>query len=183
VTRRQVRIQAPPSRQLARPSHGITVIINQRTAQVSGDGIDTVVNVGTIWGSAYRDYFQLDGSADYLAGLGGDDEFDLAGFVIEVDGEEGNDHFIQRPSAFFEGDGVYGGPGNDSLTGSAGADNLNLNMDPGNDTVIGYEGDDTLSVSDGVSGNDTIEAEGGTDRCTADVGDLLTGCEAKSPPN
>jgi Ca2+-binding RTX toxin-like protein len=72
-------------------------------------------------------------------------------------------------------DRIRGHGGNDALFGGGGADRVN--GDDGNDLVAGGGGDDTLNAADGVTGNDAIYGGGGTDTCTADVNDLLVGCE------
>jgi hypothetical protein len=62
-------------------------------------------------------------------------------------------------------DGVQGGTGNDSLTGSGGVDFLAGG--PGNDIVRGLAGDDSLK---GEDGNDTMEGGDGDEYFTPDPG-------------
>jgi uncharacterized repeat protein (TIGR01451 family) len=89
------------------------------------------------------------------------------------------------------GDTAYGGEGNDTIIGGAGADRLN--GETGDDTlVVGGGGDDQLF---GGFGNDTLDGRdqapgdstaGGThttgDRCSVDVGDVVTECETVVQP-
>jgi Ca2+-binding RTX toxin-like protein len=48
---------------------------------------------------------------------------------------------------------------------------------PGTDVLIGWGGDDSLRSKDGVSGNDQVFGNGGTDTCAIDGGDPTKGCE------
>jgi Ca2+-binding RTX toxin-like protein len=67
-------------------------------------------------------------------------------------------------------DSLDGGTGNDTITGDPSGSN------PGHDRLIGGNGADTLQAVDGVSGNDVLNGNGGTDTCTADAGDTIGKC-------
>jgi Ca2+-binding RTX toxin-like protein len=60
---------------------------------------------------------------------------------------------------------VYGGRGDDTLSGSS-ADNIFIGNE-GNDTITGFEGDDTIYAGDG---NDTLSGGPGDDLLSGDLG-------------
>ncbi|MDQ3660887.1 MAG: hypothetical protein M3454_07515 [Actinomycetota bacterium] len=94
---------------------------------------------------------------------------------------------------------LFGGPGNDTVTATAGDDFLSggpgndrmanryfwdwdgwsdeESLDHGDDVYVGGAGDDLIDTFDGVSGNDTANAGEGTDRCAEDDGDTIWSCE------
>jgi Ca2+-binding RTX toxin-like protein len=79
---------------------------------------------------------------------------------------------------------VYGGQGNDTLTGGSRADTID--GEGGNDTITGGgsadflyggPGNDTINARDGKA--DTIDCGPGSDRVIADKSDSVTNCELK----
>ena len=106
--------------------------------EIIGDYDDYIVNTGTILGS--------------IRAGGGDDAIDNAGQVVgAVYGEGGND-VINGGGAY-----IYGGEGNDLLTGSAA-----IYGGGGDDHIIGYQS--YRQVLDGGDGNDIIETPDGQHR-------------------
>ena len=104
--------------------------------------------------------------------------------AIQVNGEGGNDRLTLNTPGH-----ASGGEGNDTLTGSGGADELTggngndalaggagpdkVNGDNGNDTLDGGSEDDVLR---GGNGNDSVLGGGETDRLEGDAGaDTLDG--------
>ncbi|WP_374089091.1 cadherin-like domain-containing protein [Methylomicrobium lacus] len=120
-----------------------------------------------LYGYAGNDALEGGDDADYLLGGSGDDVLiggtvgtnaDTAGNTLS--GEQGNDTLIGGASV--DGwDYLYGGDGNDHLSGLAGNDFLYGEF--GNDTLEGGAGDDYLAdyagvnALDGGDGNDTFE--------------------------
>jgi len=79
---------------------------------------------------------------------------------------------------------LLGGRGDDRLRGGGGADVLDDSLrvaqgvfpDTGADLLSGGPGDDRLLGRDEVSGNDALRGGVGDDACSADPGDLISGC-------
>jgi len=171
-------------------SGGVTVSLAlQGTPQDTvADGIDTLVGIEALTGSAFDD--SLTGSAgnDTLMGAGGSDT---------LNGGAGNDYVYDIMSTPTAGtyDGLFGGEGDDTvsvfrlgtrgmtqarLEGGGGHDSLYAHSDQFLDhvTLDGGEGDDRIGVYgiaastiSGGAGNDvvTIDARGGTH--TVSLGD------------
>jgi hypothetical protein len=109
------------------------------------------------------------GGNDVISAAGGagtGDDFDIAEFTNNIDGEDGNDT-LTGSDVF--GDNIQGGEGNDSLTGLGLNDNLDDDgvLDPGTtcatdetDTLNGGNGDDVLSAG---TGRDTLLGGQGVD--------------------
>ncbi|MCW5752002.1 MAG: hypothetical protein KIT81_12720, partial [Alphaproteobacteria bacterium] len=119
----------------------------------------------------------LDGGAgrDTLLGGAGHDTIVTIGPGTRIDGGAGDDHVTIN--GFLAGDGadtVLGGAGNDTIfSGTSG--NGRLLGGAGNDSISSfYElGANTL---DGAAGNDTLDADGASDRLLGGAGDdLLSG--------
>lgn len=87
--------------------------------------------------------------------------------LIRVNGGDGNDviTFVDSPGAPLPAGELFGGDGNDTLTGGSGADVIS--GQDGNDILFGHAGNDTLIGGDG---NDVVEGDQG-----ADVGILGAG--------
>lgn len=150
-----------------------------------GSGIDQLIGIEQVVGSAFNDTLSGDGAANFLSGFNGDDSISgRAGndtlFLGEGNdtgtGGDGDDYFdggigndfmdggtgndTQIAGAGF--DTAVGGAGNDLLDGGADADSLS--GADGNDTLRGGSGDDLLAGGRGADvfifgagfGNDTI---------------------------
>lgn len=117
--------------------------------------------------------------------LGGDDEVVLRGLTMgaTVDGGDGND-CIDACAVAGQGVVLYGGAGNDRLTGSAGNDRIDggtgddeLNGGSGNDVLVGGQGKDCVNggdgndLLDGGGDNDQLRGGKGNDLLVADSGD------------
>ncbi|HEY2406725.1 MAG TPA: calcium-binding protein [Polyangiaceae bacterium] len=99
---------------------------------------------------------------DTLTGGAGTDTVDYQGrsaaLTITIDGAVNDGESGEKDNVKTDVEIVLGGSGNDSITGSANADELHGG--PGNDTIFGAAGDDLLI---GDSGNDTLNGEAGND--------------------
>ena len=162
-----------------------------------GEGLDRLVRVEGLVGSRFADRLAGGEGNDLLLGLGGADELlGLAGDDVLLGGA-GNDRLDGGSgwdAASYElatgavvvdlagtatGEGsdtlasmedVIGGPGADTLRGTAGS-NVLLGMG-GNDRLYGLNGNDHL---DGGAGTDTLDGGSGSDFCLA--GESHTACE------
>ena len=117
--------------------------------------------------------------------LGGDDQVVLRSLTMgaTVDGGDGND-CIDASAVTQVGVVLYGGAGDDRLTGGAGNDRMDggsgddeLNGGCGNDLLVGGQGKDCLNggdgndLLDGGSDNDALRGGKGNDLLVADAGD------------
>jgi RTX calcium-binding nonapeptide repeat (4 copies) len=135
---------------------------NLSTHRASGEGLDTLVHLEDLEGSPYD---------DVLVG-------DVRG--NDIDGGNGSDALLGSDGA----DRLLGGRGDDTLRGGAGADVLDDSLrvaqgvfpDTGVDLLAGGPGDDRLRGRDEVRANDTLHGGAGDDACSADRGDLISGC-------
>ena len=150
----------------------VLVNLNLTTAQVTGQGTDTLANIDNVISGSGNDRLTGDGAANSLNAGGGNDLL-IGGLGDDVlDGGSGIDTAdytgvtavtVSLGSGIAQATG-YGndtlanienlltGSGNDSLTGST-ADN-SLNAGAGNDTLIGGSGNDIL---DGGVGTDLAD--------------------------
>ncbi|MCW5736630.1 MAG: FG-GAP repeat protein, partial [Enhydrobacter sp.] len=119
-----------------------------------GAGIDTLIGVENLTGSAFADSLSGDNAAnvlsgadgnDALLGRNGDDRLDGGNGADSLDGGSGDDT-------------AYGGGGKDSLRGREGNDVLDGGG--GDDELLGAEGNDII---DGGSGSDTLAGGEGDD--------------------
>lgn len=124
---------------------------------LGGDGNDT------LYGGPNADVINGGHGQDYMSGQAGRDSVTYSGrtenIFADLDGAPNDD------GALFEGDTIaadvevlFGGDGNDTLTGNGG-DNQ-LGGYGGHDTLRGLGGDDYLA---GHGGNDTLDGGGGAD--------------------
>ena len=120
-----------------------------------GSGVDTLVSIENLSGSAHNDQLAGDAVANHLWGLAGDD-------------------------LLFGGDGadtLWGGDGSDLMFGDAGDDHLDGAA--GNDVAYGGIGDDQLHGGDGSdvlvgdAGIDTLDGGSGADAVYGGAGDDL----------
>jgi Ca2+-binding RTX toxin-like protein len=189
---------------------------------VTGDGTDTLIDVGAIQGSPFDDSFEIDGWVDEVAGGGGNDHItygpdgagglevngdgDLCSRCLGLTGTDGNDTIVFSPGSYGVDVALYGGGGNDTVSGVAfpshgefggpGDDSLSDTQlaygEDGNDTLVGTTGYDTLyggpgdDIIRGRTGNDSLFGEAGNDTLnskdgvagndTADGGVGIDGC-------
>lgn len=131
-------------------------------AMSGGPGVDLVDYVGYL--------VPVKVTIDNVANDGADGEGDnVKADVEEVKGGHGNDELIDLAGA---GNGIYGGPGDDTLDGGAGSD-ATLAGGAGNDTIMGGTDNDMLF---GGPGHDTLEGESGRDLVAGEQDvDLLVG--------
>ena len=173
--------------------------ISHFEAVYGGAGNDTVRGTrqdDMLYGFDGDDILSGRAGNDTIAGGGGNDIL-VAGYGNDVvNGQAGLDYFDARAittavvvdlgagtatgadigsDTLFNIEAVYGGSGNDTITGSA-ADNMlyglggddMLSGDVGNDTLVGGQGNDTLN---GGAGNDTESGGNGNDIFIASLGD------------
>jgi hypothetical protein len=135
----------------------------------------------------------LDGGpgADVLNGGAGTDAATYGGRTAPVtvtldnkanDGEAGEGDNVKS-----DVEAVYGGQGNDTLTGSSKDDTIdgqggndNITGGKGADFLFGGAGNDTINSRDGKT--DTVDCGPGTDRIIGDKSDKATNCELKGAP-
>ena len=115
-------------------------------AAADGTGRVRLTNDCRIFGTPRPDRLTGTDHADILLGLGGDDR-------------------ILANGAAYVGDDLYGGPGNDVLTGDGRAEVLDGG--PGRDTLGGLAGPDFLR---GGTGSDVLRGHGGRDQIRAEDG-------------
>jgi Ca2+-binding RTX toxin-like protein len=155
----------------------VTVYLSLAGAQnTGGDGLDTLVSIENLTGSAFSDLLIGDDNANVLTGGSGADTFFAGAGADTVVGGLGADGAILGDGADTAdlGDGAdyaYGGVGNDTISGGQGSDIL-----------LGENGDDVLdggSEQDylyGLADNDTLNGGAGVDVLIGDIGaDTLNG--------
>ncbi|WP_323130607.1 calcium-binding protein [Sinorhizobium medicae] len=143
------------------------------TVFVNGVAEDTLSNVenvyggsgnDTITGDAQNNLFRGGGGNDVLDGGAGNDTADYTdktqSVVVSLTGATPATVFVNgiAEDTISNFENVYGGSGNDILTGD-GRDNI-LRGEGGNDILNGGGGDDSLSGGDG---NDTVDGGNGVD--------------------
>jgi Ca2+-binding RTX toxin-like protein len=136
----------------ARATGGVTVSLAITGPQDTGDGVDTIVNVESLYGSLYADVLSGDEGRNRLYGYDGDDTLSGQGGDDVLAAQGGNDL-------------LRGGQGDDYLLGGyvsdplkTGAGDNQLFGEVGNDTLVGGDGRDLL---DGGAGNDSLYDYGG----------------------
>lgn len=139
---------------------GATVDLRLSTAQNTGYGTDTFVNVENLSGGAGANTFTGNDFANHFLGQGGDDRLVGNGGADTLDGGTGNDH-------------LDGGAGGDVLSGGDGNDTLVIST--GNDAITGGTGSDTLLVT-GATGA-TIDLRITTGQYTGYGTDTISGVE------
>jgi Ca2+-binding RTX toxin-like protein len=117
---------------------------------------------------------QADGN-DVLSGGNGTDradyQFDTHDLNLSIDGVANDGEAGETDNILTDVEDIWGGLGNDQITGSAGV-NVLLGRD-GNDVIYGRGGDDSIR---GGYGNDQLLGEDGNDSIFGDDGDdVLTG--------
>jgi Ca2+-binding RTX toxin-like protein len=164
---------------------------------VTGDGTDTLIDVGAIQGSRFDDSISINGWVDEVAGGGGNDNITYGadgagGLEVYGDGNlcrrcvgsaglDGGDTILFSPGSYGVDVSVYAGGGNDTVSGTAypshgefggsGDDSLSDTQlaygEDGNDTLIGTTGYDDLY---GGFGADTIRGRIGNDSLFGEEG-------------
>jgi Ca2+-binding RTX toxin-like protein len=106
---------------------------------------DTLINIHTVFASAYDDTMAAGGGADELRGGGGNDVITGAGGADDmIGGGDGKDT-------------IHSGGGLDIIDGDGGADQIYLDV-PGRKFADGGKGNDTFYFSSGTG----LEAKGGS---------------------
>ncbi|HET7928007.1 MAG TPA: calcium-binding protein, partial [Actinomycetota bacterium] len=135
---------------------------NLRTRRASGEGLDSFVRIEDLEGSPYDDVLVGDANGNHIDGGNGSDA---------LLGSDGPDRLL-------------GGRGDDRLRGGTGWDVLDDSLrvaqgvfpDTGADLLSGGPGNDRLRGRDEVRANDALQGGSGDDTCSADRGDLISGC-------
>lgn len=155
---------------------GVTVDLAITTAQDTiGAGIDTILNVENIVGSAFNDTLTGNSQANTMVGGDGDDILTGREGDDVMYGGAGNDRLYgnQGNDIVFGGDGddylstgqgddfLDGGAGNDILLGLLGNDTLDGGA--GDDFIYGGDGDDTITQVGSTGGRDFVDGGAGTD--------------------
>ena len=165
---------------------------NSGNDRISGDaGADAITGEAgndVISGGAGNDTLSGGTGADTISGGDNNDTINGVFNNDRLDGGAGNDTI----SGGSDADTISGGAGNDTISGESGSDTIQgtggadqLSGGSGSDAIAGGAGDDALS---GDAGADTINGGTGTNFCTTDGADLVTGtCETQisdpSTPN
>jgi Ca2+-binding RTX toxin-like protein len=142
------------------------------TTTVTGNGTDTLIDVGAIQGSPFDDSFVIDGWVDEVAGGGGNDHVtygpagagglevngdgNLCSRCLGLPGTDGNDSILFSAGSYGVDVGLYAGGGDDTVSGVAFPSH----------GEFGGPGDDSLSdtqLAYGQGGNDTLSGTTGYD--------------------
>jgi Ca2+-binding RTX toxin-like protein len=124
---------------------GVTVDLAITTAQNTGQGMDTILNIENLTGSAYIDRFSGNSAANIIEGRAGDDWLAGRGGADSLHGGDGND-VIDANSDFGTGSQIYGADDGaiDYVTGGLGNDLIGVSN---RDIADGGDGIDTLMVT------------------------------------
>ena len=148
-------------------SGGIIIDLGAGTADDGDGGVDTLMGIEGVLGSANDDFINGNLNPNQLLGGGGNDQIFGAAGDDTLNGGARNDTLTGAS----ENDILDGGNGGDELMG-----------DGGNDTLDGQDGSDTLfggsesDILDGGNGDDELNGEGGEDTLDGQNGnDILTG--------
>jgi Ca2+-binding RTX toxin-like protein len=156
-----------------------------------GRGLDALL------GGADNDVLDGGAEADIFSGGTGVDTADYSTrtsrVVVDIDGVADDGELGEADNLRADMENVRGGTGDDLLTGNEVANALSgrggddrligageadvLTGGPGADSMHGGNGPDTLRGVDVVSGNDSLDAGSGVDRCVSDAGDSESGRE------
>jgi len=153
---------------------GVTVDLNLSSAQNTGFGQDTLINIEHVSGTAFNDVLTGDGNANWLWGLGGGDTFSASGGndlvsvgngAVQADGGAG----VDTLSFYSE---TLTGPVTVSLASQGAAQDTTQ----GSMTLSGFEnlsgtaiggdaltGDTNANVLAGWGGSDSLSGGGGND--------------------
>ena len=168
---------------------GVTVNLTITSAQdTKGAGVDTLISIENLWGSAYADTLTGDSGANYISGGAGNDVISGGAGADTLMGDAGDDVLI-------------GGDGDDTIFGNDGfdiasyetassavtvdltkADTLQNTRGAGVDLLDGIEGlkgssyadiltgDAHANTLDGGAGDDTLSGGGGDDTLIGGAG-------------
>jgi len=146
-----------PDLGLVQTETGVTVNLSLHGAQATGSGIDVLVDIEGVWGSAYADLLTGNGDANLLAGFGGADT---------LKGGAGDDT-------------LAGGAGDDLLEGGGGFDTASYAAAAAGVTVSLALAGPQNTVGDGIDRLQSIEAILGSAHADSLTGsasqDLLSG--------
>lgn len=120
------------------------------------------------------------GSQDLVYGYQGNDTLE-AQFSpsVQIFGGQGDDS-LTGSFVSFSVTRIFGNLGDDTIIGLGGATNL-LSGNQGNDTIFGADNETTIDSLNGGQGNDVLRARGGSDYLSGDLGaDVLWGDEGST---
>jgi hypothetical protein len=172
----------------------------QESTPLFGTDGDDLIN-----GSAGPDAVYARAGNDRVNGAGGNDELDggpgadilsggadtdamsystAAAVTVTLDGAANDGVVGEGDNVMPDVEDVYGGDGNDKLTGDAASNTLDggagddtVEGASGHDALFGGEGDDTIRARDGVA--DQVDCGPGSDTAFVDAVDKVVGCETK----
>jgi Ca2+-binding RTX toxin-like protein len=152
-----------------------------------GAGLDLLVNIENLTGSAYSDRLAGDAGNNAILGATGADEIDggagddlldggdgidtasyatsMAGVIVRLDLTSAQDTIGAGVDTIANFENLTGSRFSDTLVGNAG-DNI-IKGGLGNDTIDGGQGDDTMDGGDGIDTVSYIEAPSGVDASLA----------------
>lgn len=158
-----------------------------------GDGLDTVTyasriaGVTLVAGGGGGSEDLVDDAIEFVIGGKGDDSFQFAAAAVgrTYSGGPGNDTLIGSALADF----MSGQAGDDTLTGNGGADRLDgglggdhLDGGAGKDTIYGGANNDTVAdTADGIA--ERIDCGADADVFVTNLEDTFIGCELAPPPS
>ena len=167
----------------ANATTGVQVGLGWTTQQNTGAGLDQLISIEGIIGSAYGDRLTGGSGADRLSGGGGDDWFMGGDGDDMIDGGDGADtvEYMGRSTSYSWTQAADGSWTVKDLTGimQVGTDTLRnvetlkfedrlVNLPTASGVIMGGDNADALT---GTTGNDIIRAGGGNDIITSGLGD------------
>ena len=179
-----------------------TIAVADDSIIVGTDGNDTIT------GTAVADSIYARAGDDQVNAGAGDDELDGGPGKDDLSGGDGEDAVLYSGSTpvdasldatrndgaagendFIKDDveDLYGGDGNDKLTGNARANTLDggagddrISGGGGTDVLAGGDGDDVIDARDGAV--DRVECGPGNDTASVDITDVVVDCEQVAKP-
>ena len=154
----------------------IDIAATATSSLINGNKFNDSITVASaaassIYGGQGNDVLDLTTlNSTVAAGDKDNDDINLGGTMngATVNGNEGNDSIdLAAGVTSFVGSSVFGGAGNDILTGTQAGDGLKLYGNNGTDQVLGSEEEDVI---DGGLGADTLTDDLGTDTITGGGG-------------
>ncbi|MBC6981702.1 hypothetical protein [Caulobacter sp. 17J80-11] len=157
-------------------SAGVTVNLTVSGAQnTGGAGIDTLISIENVTGSAFNDHLRGNTGANTLIGGAGDDVLEGGGGEDRLDGGTGNDTASYANSAAAVT--INLNAGGTQATGGAGTDTLiSIENVTGSRFADTLRGNAVANVLDGGAGADVLIGGGGNDILVGGAGnDVMTG--------